>query len=156
LLWERFLIRERRIPFTSLVDNKKIEDYNNKSSEISCDLKLEILARPQDENKLPTFHQQMLTLPKIDYERYFLVYAALEGKRPGAQIKVDEIIQRQDEVIIKLCYCSAQSECALEVIDAPYDIVKIDKSQLSLKDEMKFKFVANRQTLLKEISFCFN
>ncbi|MCK8827646.1 hypothetical protein MWH25_07805 [Natroniella acetigena] len=110
-----------------------------------------ILTEPDNNLELPKYHQKAPVNLNVDYGKYYLIYAALgEYNVCNYDIKIDKIIKQRDKVIVRVKTVSCTSECiGLELINLPYDLVKVPKEELiEGEEELKFKFIDQDNNLL--------
>ena len=151
MVWKKFLLNHKEIPFKSLV-NKEV-NYNYSSQNVpNLELKFKILMTDEDKLKLPSYHQNLSVL-NINYQHNLLIYGALANyKRPKYDLKINQIIQQEQEIKVRVFLYSGKSKLGLELIDLPYDIVAVNRSKLIFKDQLKFKFIDQRDKLLQQIN----
>jgi len=144
LPWKKFLVKEREISFTTLV-KRQAEPKGEQLSSSQVDLKFKVLTEAQDKFDLPKYHQDSSIL-NIDYDNYLVIYAGLDDyQRPGYEVRIENIVQQEQEINVRLGLYAPQREIALEIISFPYDLVKIDRKDLQLPQKINFKFTTKKQ-----------
>ncbi|AGB40466.1 hypothetical protein Halha_0491 [Halobacteroides halobius DSM 5150] len=150
-LWEKLgLGNSQVVSFTSL--NPKA--FKQNKVEFSTDIKLNVnlITSSDDILNLPKCHQNLIT-SDINYNNFFLIYVSLnEAKRIGSEIKIEEIIIEDEEVIVEVLVYSATNQLSLGMINSPYDLVKINRSQLMLTDDLEFKFIDYQGQLITQLT----
>lgn len=145
--WKKFLFKKQEIPFTTLV-KRQAEPQGEQLSCSEVDFKFKVLTEAQDKFDLPKYHQD-LSILNIDYDKYVVIYVGLDNcKRPGYEVKIENIIQQDQEINVQLGLYAPAREIALEVINFPYDLVKINRKDLELPQNINFKFITSKQSEL--------
>ncbi|TDX48790.1 protease complex subunit PrcB family protein [Orenia marismortui] len=137
----------KMISFESLVpqSGKNIcQDDNCK-----CNVDFHILTNEDSFLEVPKYHRNLVDL-HINYDDYVLIYVSIGGNNVrGCQVKIEKIIQEEDKVIIKIKrLLPSASNFSLEVVNVPYDLVKIKRNKLIKKGLLDFQFVDQCDKLL--------
>ncbi|PRX17799.1 hypothetical protein BX659_1482 [Orenia metallireducens] len=140
------------IPFQHLLP-KKDEELCEKD-DCSCQVDFQVITRRDHIFKLPKYHQKSLDL-NIDYSKYFLIYASICGNNVrGCEVKIDKIKQKGNQIIVKAKrLIPSSSTFTLEMVNVPYDLVKVKKSKLLTKGLLHFKFIDCHDKLLYDTTF---
>ena len=145
---------ENQIPFVSLVKNHIKGEW--KKADYDVDFKFKILLRADNNINLPTNHH--LSQLEVNYQDYFLIYAALSECNAGSyDIKIKEIIKEEEEVLVRVKTVSPTSkDFGLEIINTPYDLVKVPKHSLVIGERFNFKFINQDNKLLHQEEITIN
>jgi len=141
------------IPFEHLLP-KRDEDICGRD-DCSCEIDFQVITRRDHVFQLPKYHQRLLDL-NINYNKYFLIYASIGGDNVrGCEVKIDKIKQKGNQIIVKTkrLIPSSSSTFTLEMVNVPYDLVKVKKSKLLTKGLLNFKFIDCHDKLLYKTTF---
>ncbi|OCL25378.1 hypothetical protein U472_13585 [Orenia metallireducens] len=140
------------IPFQHLLP-KKGDDLCQRD-DCSCEVDFQVITRKEHVFELPKYHQRLLDL-NIDYSKYFLIYASIGGNNVrGCEVKIDKIKQEGNQIIVQTKrLIPSSSTFTLEMVNVPYDLVKVKKSKLLTKGLLKFKFLDCHAKLLYSTTF---
>ncbi|GAB6100189.1 hypothetical protein JCM16358_20680 [Halanaerocella petrolearia] len=149
MFWKKIgLSKSKEVPFVSLI-NKQCNCSTMELEEVNYNAW--VLTDQGDRLKLPKYHQN-LSILNINYSKYFLIYVALDKcKRVGCNLKIDSILQHKKEVVVKVLPYSSVNQLSLEVVNLPYDVVKVNRAKLDPTQNTKFKFTNHQDEMVEKI-----
>ena len=144
-----------KIPFTSL---KEPSDPAGKKIVVPPErLEFEILSRKNQAEKWRDSPGELPDLArdyrKICYDQSILIYLGFKKNlRPGCEIKIGEVIRSEHQVLVRASFYSCQVDYALEVIDLPYDLIRVSRAKLPARGTaINFKFLNHREQLINQV-----
>ncbi len=149
LLGEDRLDNNRKvIPFESIIDH----NFNSicDTDDYYCKFDFQVVRNESDIKELPKYHHKMSNI-SINYDKYILIYVSIGGDNlRGCKIKIDQVLQCGEDIIItiKKLTPKKKNSFSFEVIDVPYDVIKISKDKLLKSGRLNFKFIDSHDKLL--------